>query len=214
MNKPIFHDVQQNTDEWQALRADKITSSNLGKIMANDGKAFGLPAQQYAKEIAVSRLTGKQTMSGFSNWHTKRGHEEEPIAVMLYEQEFFCDVHNGGFYEFDDIGCSPDGRVAHNGLIEVKAHIAHVHYDVVKSKSYESTYKWQFFGNMLYAQKDWLDYISYCGEYPEGKQLYVYRLHADDFLKEFARIQSRVDDFRQLIEDAARTINSIEYYLT
>ena len=37
-----FHDVQQNTDEWQALRLGKATASNFACIMANDGKALSL----------------------------------------------------------------------------------------------------------------------------------------------------------------------------
>ena len=28
-----------------------------------------------------------------------RGHEEEPLAIMAYEAEYFCTVDNGGFYE-------------------------------------------------------------------------------------------------------------------
>ena len=41
----IFHNVDQNTDAWFDLRLVKITSSNFGTIMANDGKAFGEPAK-------------------------------------------------------------------------------------------------------------------------------------------------------------------------
>ena len=40
-----FHDVEQNTEAWEDLRAGKITSSPLGKVMANEGAAFGKPAK-------------------------------------------------------------------------------------------------------------------------------------------------------------------------
>ena len=29
-----FHDVAQNSDEWFAMRGSRLTSSNLGKVMA------------------------------------------------------------------------------------------------------------------------------------------------------------------------------------
>ena len=49
----IFHDVIQNTEEWFDLRAGKLTSSSFSKIMANEDKAFGNPAKDYAVRIAL-----------------------------------------------------------------------------------------------------------------------------------------------------------------
>ena len=43
---PLWHDVEQNTDEWQALRLGKATASSFVCFMANDGKAFGYPAKK------------------------------------------------------------------------------------------------------------------------------------------------------------------------
>mgnify|MGYP002040268088 FL=1 len=79
-----FHDVQQNTDEWQALRLGKATASNFACIMANDGKAFGDPAKRYALQLALELATGKKAEYSFSNEHMERGHEHEPVARMLY----------------------------------------------------------------------------------------------------------------------------------
>ena len=119
----IFHDINQNTDEWHQLRAGKITSSALSKAMANFGKAFGEPAKKYAVSIAVEQLTGVPISSDYTNDHMARGHDEEPIARMLYEQEYFCEVSNGGFFDLGDIGCSPDGLVYDDGVIEIKSAI-------------------------------------------------------------------------------------------
>ena len=52
----MFIDVIQNTEEWFNLRIGKATSSNFAKIMANNNKAFGNPAIEYAqKGISVSK---------------------------------------------------------------------------------------------------------------------------------------------------------------
>ena len=80
----IWHDVDQNDDEWRALRCGKVTGSGLGKVMANNGKAFGDPAKKYAVQLALERITNTWQDNGFSNAHTERGHEQEPIARMLY----------------------------------------------------------------------------------------------------------------------------------
>lgn len=92
----IFHDIEQNSQEWYDLRAGKITSSSLSKVMANYGKAFGEPAKNYAADIAIGQITGSATESHYSNDHMERGNEEEPIAIMQYEDEYFCSVDNGG----------------------------------------------------------------------------------------------------------------------
>ena len=63
----IFHDVEQNTDEWFALRAGMLTGSGFGKIMANYGKAFGDPAKKYAANIAIEQITGTPISSDYSN---------------------------------------------------------------------------------------------------------------------------------------------------
>jgi hypothetical protein len=118
-----FIDIDQNTDEWLILRCGKVTGSGVAKVMANDGAAFGQPAKDYAVQIALERLTGIPQGSNYSNAHMERGHEEEPLARVAYEDEFFCDVDNGGFFDCGDTGCSPDGLVGENGLIEIKSHI-------------------------------------------------------------------------------------------
>ena len=97
-----FVDVEQNSDEWFSLRGGKLTSSKLGTIMANYGKAFGEPAKKYAVNIAIEQITGNPISSDYSNDHMERGHEQEPVARMLYEQETFCNVTNGGFWGGDD----------------------------------------------------------------------------------------------------------------
>jgi hypothetical protein len=124
MRKSKFHDVQQNTDEWQALRLGKATASNFACFMANYGKAFGDPAKRYALQIALERLTGKKAEFSFSNEHMERGHEQEPVAKMLYAEETLREVLNGGFFDCGEYGDSPDGLVGEHGVVEVKSVIA------------------------------------------------------------------------------------------
>lgn len=207
----LFHDVEQNTDEWYLLRSGRITSSNLPKIMANFGKGFGEPAKKYAVDIAVSQITGKQSATGYSNDHMERGHEEEPLARMEYENQLFCDVANGGFFEIDDIGCSPDGLVGNNGVIEIKSAIPSIHFSRIAKQSFDSAYKWQLAGNLKFTGREWIDFISYCSDFPDEKRLYVYRSYADDFKDEFQMVESRIDEFRELISNTKKTILENEY---
>ena len=87
----VWHDVDQNSDEWMALRVGRVGGSSIGRIMANYGKAFGQPAQDLAVRIALEQIIGVKSAGGFSNSHTERGHEQEPVARMRYEEWTFTD---------------------------------------------------------------------------------------------------------------------------
>ena len=211
LSKPVFHDVEQNTDEWYQMRAGKLTSSNLGKVMANYDKAFGEPAKKYAVQIAIEQITGVAISSGYSNEHMARGHAQEPLARMEYEDTTFCDVTNGGFIDCGFVGCSTDGFVGDDGAIEIKSVIDSVHYNNVKRRNVDPAYKWQCIGNMKYPQKEWLDFISYCDTYPEGKKLFIYRMKAEDYQEEFSMIDKRVAEFYELVQETKRNILQSDY---
>lgn len=201
-----FHNIDQNTDEWLALRVGKITGSAIGKIMANEGKAFGPPAKDYAIQIALERITGKPQGNNYSNAHMERGHEQEPLARAAYEDEYFCDVSNGGFFDCGNEGCSPDGLVYEDGLVEIKSRIAKVHYQNVKRNDIDPGDKWQFYFNLQKTGRNWIDSISYCHEYPSGKKLFVCRLYAKDCIEFLERMDIRLAEFEKLITEVTNNI--------
>lgn len=203
----MWLDVEQNTDEWLDLRIGKVTGSSIGKVMANYGKAFGDPAKKLGINIAVERITGKRVSGDdYKNSHMDRGHEEEPVARMLYEETYFSTIGNGGFYDNGNTGSSPDGLVCDDGVIEIKSVIPTRHYPVVKSGYFDKQYKWQLAFNLRESKRDWIDFVSYCSSYPEGKRLYVYRLHKQDIEKELIMIGARLKEFESLVTEISKNI--------
>jgi len=208
-----FHDIKQNEEEWYAMRGQRVTMSKLGTVMANYGKAFGEPARKYAQQIAVERLTGKSIESTLSNRYLDRGHNFEPLAIRAYEGEMFCDVSNGGFFCNKFIGVSPDGLIGDLGLIEVKTAIAPVHFDRIRKQSFDTSYKWQMLGQMKFTRRSWVDFVSYCPEFPEDRRLYIYRLHASEYKNEYKMIDKRLSEFYHLVDEAIEVINNSSYML-
>ena len=206
-----FLNVEQNTDEWFELRAGKLTSSKMGTIMANLGKAFGDPARKYAVSIAVEQLTGKPTLSTFQNEHMIRGHEQEPVARSLYEHETFCDVTNGGFFQSDFIGCSPDGLVGEDGVIEIKSVLGHVHFANIQRGGLDPAYKWQCISNLRFTGRKWLDFISYCAEFPSDKQLFIHRIHKENLADQFEILDKRINEFEALVKSIITAIKESDY---
>ncbi|QBY44707.1 YqaJ viral recombinase family protein [Arsenophonus nasoniae] len=196
-----WHDVQQNTEVWDALRLGKVTASQFNCFMANKGKAFGEPAKRYALQIALEIITGKKSEFSFTNEHMLRGHEQEPIARRLYEETNFVDVTNGGFFDCGDYGDSPDGLVGNDGVIEIKSVTAPVHYATLQRESFDPAYKWQLIGHLDCTGRDWVDFISYCSDFPEDKQLIVCRLERRNYQEEINQLRKRRKDFLNFIDE-------------
>ena len=203
----LFHDVEQNSDAWLALRIGKATGSNFGTFMAKDGGAFGEPAKKYALQIALELDTGRKAEYSFGNEHTERGHEQEPLAKMLYEEENFIDVGNGGFFDWGTYGDSPDGLVGDDGVLEIKSVTAAVHYATLMRKDYDPAYRWQLVGHIDCTQRAWVDFASFCAEFREGRQLIVHRLYRDECVTELERLRQRRADFLGLVQDTLRNIS-------
>lgn len=204
---PKFHDIPQNTDEWLDLRIGKMTGSGCSKMMANYGKAFGEPAKKEAIRIAREQITGQRSVAeSYSNAHMERGHAQEPLAREAYENEYFADVSNGGFFDCGNFGCSPDGLVDGDGLIEIKSVLDHVHYANRKRGDIDPAYKWQVYFNLMHTGREWLDFISYCDDYPEQTKLFVHRVHADDCGEQFSMIRARSEEFFELVEEIKQSM--------
>ena len=204
----MFIDIDQSLerDEWLKLRVGKVTSSGVGKIMANAGKAFGPPAKEYAVKIALEQLTGKGVGDNYTNAHMVRGTEQEPIAKALYEELTFSEVKNGGFFDNGQTGDSPDGLSYSDGVIEIKSVIGHVQFATIKRGKYDPSYKWQLVFHLRETGRDWVDYVSYSSDFPEGNRLYVYRCDRDEFKEEFKMVDERLEEFFILVEDSKKTI--------
>jgi hypothetical protein len=206
----IFHDIQQNTPVWDDLRMGKATSSRFGTFMANDGKAFGEPARRYALQIALERITGKKAEFSFSNDDTDRGHAQEPIARMLYEEETFTDVTNGGFFDCGEYGDSPDGLVRNDGVVEIKSVIASTHFATIERNSFDPAYRWQLVGHLDCTGRDWVDFVSYCSDFPEDSQLFIHRVTKADFADEIQRLQARRALFLELVKEVQGQITGVK----
>lgn len=206
-----FLDIEQGTEEWFQYRAGKLTSSNIGKVMANYGKAFGEPAKQLAVNIALEQITWQSLEGGYTNDHMDRGVIQEPIARSLYEVENFCTVTNGGFFDCGFLGCSPDGLVGKDGCIEIKSALPHIHYARVKRGELDPAYKWQCISNLKLTGCEWLDFVSYCESFPMDGRLYICRIRPKDLQEEFEMLDARIEEFRSLVEKTKETITQSEY---
>lgn len=160
----IQYKVEQNSDEWFALRRGKFTASTFKDLFMGENTQ-GYKDAIY--KVAFERLTNTSPES-FTNEYMQRGNELEPEARAWYEFEKNVEVIKAGFFEYNDwIGASPDGLVGDSGLIEIKCPKFSTMMDYLIKKELPKTYFHQVHGQLLVTDRQWCDFIAYHPSLPK-----------------------------------------------
>ncbi len=130
------------------------------------------------------------------------------MARMLYEIERNVDVTHCEFFDLGDYGDSPDGLVERDGVIEIKSVTGPppVHFATLQRGSFDPSYKWQLIGHLDCTGRNWVDFVSYCADFPENKQLIIHRLQRKDCDEEISQLCIRRKDFLNLIGETIAII--------
>lgn len=161
-----IHDVEQRSEAWYTLRAGKPTASEFSKIVTSKGEP-SKSAPGYAITLANELFAGRPVDAWEGNDWTERGRELEEQAIRLYEFAHDLDVTPVGFVTDDagTMGCSPDGFVGTEGLIEVKCLKAENHTKAIlyfqKHGRCQPDYVQQAQGQMLISGRKWCDLVIY-----------------------------------------------------
>lgn len=192
----------QGTDGWREDRAGKVTSSRAKCCFAQGRTkgSEGVTRRNYLFQLVLERVTGKVLDGEFTNRHTERGRELEPVARMTYEEQTGAIVEEAGFAYLIDpavmAGCSVDGRTG-KGLVEFKCPIAPIHYDYMNRPEPPAEYLDQLNHQLWIMGAEFCDFVSYCPDMPEKLQLHVVRYvpkpdvikaHEDGVLKFLAEV--------------------------
>ena len=191
---------EQTTAEWHSHRAGIPTASMFNTVMAKGvGKAPSKTRHSYMMKLVAERMTGVAEET-FSNEHMIRGQELEPEARSWYQFETNCEVEKVGFIKRLDLGagCSPDGLVNDDGLLEIKTKLPALHLDVLVSGECPSEHMAQIQGCLWVTGRQWCDFVSYC-YVPEGRE--------DNRLPGFIKRIYRDEEYIGRIAEAIKLFN-------
>ena len=191
----ILETADQRTADWYAARIGKATASRFKDAIA--ALKSGAPAQaqrDYATELVVERLT-QQPVQRYATAAMQWGTEQEPAARAAYERATGTSVEETGFIAHDTLlaGCSPDGLVDWDGLIEIKCpYNSAVHIETLLNGMPDEHIP-QVQGQMWITGRQWCDFVSFDPRMPEPLQLHVQRINRDPAY--VADLERRVTEF-------------------
>jgi putative phage-type endonuclease len=197
--------MQQRTEEWFDVRLGKVTASRVHDLLAQTKTGYSTSRKNYMMELMVERLTHAKQES-YTNSYMQHGIDNEPIARVAYEQIISGLVHEVGFvhhpciYEF---GCSPDGLVEMDGLVEIKCPNTAQHVDTILY-GFPPRYKAQVQSQMSCTEREWCDFVSYDPRMPEEMKLVRIRVNRDDeYIK---TMEKEIIEFLEELDELVGTI--------
>lgn len=173
--------IEQGTVEWHLQRLGKVTASRVSDVLSKGKSGESASRKNYRTELLVQRLTG-QPGESFTNTAMEWGTATEPLARIAYEAEMGVFVDQVAFIDHPSIakfGCSPDGLVAQDGLIEIKCGNTATHIDWMLDGKPPTKHIPQMQCQMAVTGRQWCDFVSFDPRLPDDLQLFVVRLERD-----------------------------------
>jgi putative phage-type endonuclease len=206
---PNFLQVEQGTPEWLIARVGCVTASRIKDVVAvlKNGKSSAA-RETYKMEVLTEILTGRAT-DHYVSQPMEFGLENEPLARTSYEIEYGVETEKVGFVLHPTIkrsGCSPDGLVGDDGLVEIKVpntttHLTYLIEGIVP-EDYIPQMQWQ----MACTGRQWCDFVSYDPRLPQEFGLFVIRLKRDDAV--IADMEAKVQTFINEVGEMCQKLNA------
>jgi putative phage-type endonuclease len=209
----VHSDLIQGSEEWHAARCGLLTASEVDRIITPKLKiADNAKTRAHLWELAAQRIT-RYVEPAYISDAMLRGHEDEILARALYSEKY-APVNEVGFVTHDKwgftLGCSPDGLVGSDGMIECKSRCQKFQVQTIVEEytgvaPIPEEYWLQVQTGLLVTGRRWCDFISYSG----GLPMAVVRVEADPRTQDAiieaaakfeARINEVIADFHAAVE--------------
>ena len=208
-------ELEQRSHDWLQARCGFPTGSGFKHLMARkkptaaQAKA-GEPGdhtaarETYLWEKVAERISGTPVQH-YVNAAMQWGIDQEPVALAAYEAKTGYSVAPMGFVRHATLatGCSPDGIVDMEGLLEIKCPNTTTHLQTVLN-GMDSDHMAQLQGGMWLCNLKWADFVSFDPRLPEPYRLYIQRVPRDN--EYILRLEAEVIGFLSDIDAIMATL--------
>ena len=197
---------EQGSPEWFAARLGKVTASRVADVLPKIKEGESASRKNYKADLVAERLTKQKTL-GFSSTAMQWGVETEHQARAAYEVTTGDFVEQIAFVDHPAIvnfGCSPDGLVGDDGLIEIKCPNTATHLEYLEADAPPKKYFIQMQSQMAVTGRKWCDFVSFDPRLPDGLELLIVRVNRDD--KYIKIMEDEVSKFLQEVDNKVESL--------
>lgn len=211
--------MESKTDLWLKKKMGRFSGSEFHRLMAYEDKdTFPKGAETYATEKAVETLLSDPEPS-FSSDDMDRGSETEHESVLHFMEvtglivERFAEDQE--FVELGKhVGCTPDGLIGEDGLIEGKCPKAKTHFFYLLNvknqedlKKHCKDYYWQCMGNMYVTGRKYCYWYSYDPRFSDPKnRIHMIKVNRDEL--EIEKLKGRIQKAIAFKNDLIKKLNA------
>ena len=200
----VYNGIEQGSEEWLKIRLGKVTASGVADVLAKTKTGVSASRGNYLIKLAIQRVTG-EIEEGFTNDAMQWGKDHEAQARVAYEVASGNFVDQVGFVEHPSItwfGCSPDGLVDKDGLVEIKCPKSATHWSYIKDDGPPTKYYIQMQAQMACTGRSWCDFVSFDPRMPERSKLFIKRVMRED-----AYIADMEAEVKKFLDEVAVEVN-------
>lgn len=208
MHEVNYHEVEQGSEEWKALRIGKLSASRAKDLLATVryGEAAGY--RNYKSELAVERITGVR-YDRYKTVQMQYGTDTEAVAATMYQLVTGNVATVCGIFEIDgtNVVASPDRLVGNDGLVEIKCRELGNHAESIATGKVPKEYFQQIQFQLWVTNRQWADYVSYGDEMPDNAKVFIKRVERDEEV-----INEIIERVQQIEEDITKITDVIKAY--
>jgi len=198
-----IYNLEQGSESWHTIRLGKLTASRFKDVISKGrGKAPSKTRESYLMQLTAEVLTGSPQDS-FTSDAMQWGIETEPQARNMYETLEGVTVEQVGFVTISDwVGCSPDGLVGDEGLVEFKCPKSSTQLAYYLAGVFPPEYKAQVQGQLYVTDRKWCGFVSFDPRINSDAHYFKIRVKRDEeYIEELkAGLDEFVNDLTQTIE--------------
>ena len=157
------YDCDQRSDAWRIARLGRVTCSVLKTVMASGKDGDDSTGRTtLMRKLAGEILTGIP-MESYTSKEMELGKEHEPEIRDWYARTQFAEVREVGFVWNPEVqaGCSPDGLIDDDGMIEIKWATPHVMIGILEKGVLPTGHRAQCHGGLWVCRRKWIDLVIY-----------------------------------------------------
>ncbi len=174
----IILDHPQRSPEWFAARLGRLTGSRAADMLATIKSGEAAARRDLRTQLVCERLTGASQEDVFVNAAMQRGIDCEPLAFAAYEALTGHMARQVGFIQHETAmaGCSPDGLIDDDGILELKCPKSATHLKYLRARTVPSDYLPQIIHNLWVTGAAYCDFVSFDDRFPAALQVFHVRV--------------------------------------